>query len=656
MKSMLLGLCMVCVCLLGNAQDNPLPKLDLALFSTDHKQNDTSAHAIVLFEHGRTELEYSESDRALMVVHNVHVRIKILDKEGASSANINIPLYKYGSDMEYVRDLKGRTHNFENGKLVTDDLKKEAIFTDKASQYRHELKFTLPNIKDNSIIEYSYRLSSPGVRTFRTWYFQSDLPKLHSEYVAVIPATFVYNTNLKGYLPLSDQKSTVLNKHFLLGGDRQDCSKMTYIMKDVPAFKEEDYMLAPINYISSINYELRTYLDPTGPHTNYAKNWSDIDQDLMLEKEFGGQIKNKGAFKDIMPGILASKENKLDKAKAIYYYIQKNITFNNVLGKFAEQGIKKALETKKGNIADINLGLVAGLNAADIEAYPVIISTRNNGIPNFLFPAMTDFNAVICMAKIDGKDYLLDASEKFLPFGELPMSSINDRGRVIFSRSNSDWVPLKNEISSRKQYNILGKLDSTGKITGTIRIQYSGLDALYKRNEIDSYNSFEEYEEKQMEKVTSLRLLSSKVENIDDMEKPLVEQLEFEMDLRENFRPDAILLNPIIYERMSKNPFKLDERNYHVDFGAPRSETYNINISIPTGYTISNKPKDSAMSLPESTAKYTFRSLYDNNILMLQQTTMLNKAIFTPEEYFHLKEFFSRIIQQQMTDFQFKKI
>jgi hypothetical protein len=41
---------------------------------------------------------------------------------------------------------------------------------------------------------------------------------------------------------------------------------------------------------------------------------------------------------------------------------------------------------------------------------------------------------------------------------------------------------------------------------------------------------------------------------------------------------------------------------------------------------------------------------------LLQQTTTLNKAIFTPEEYFHLKEFFSRIIQQQMTDFQFKKI
>jgi len=656
MKSILLGLCMVCASLMGYSQDNPLPKLDLGLFSTDHKQNDTSAHAIVLYDHGRTELEYIEGDRGLMVVHNVHVRLKILDKDGVDAANIEIPLYKYGSDMEYVRDIKGKTLNFENGRLVTDELNKDAIFTDKTSQYSQKLKFTLPNIKENSIIEYSYRLVSPNIRNFRTWYFQSEYPKIHSEYVAVIPATFMYNTNLKGYYPLTDTKTSVLNKHFLLGGDRQDCSRLTYIMENVPAFKEEEYMLAPINYVSSINYELRTYLDPNGPHTNYAKNWSDIDQDLMLQKEFGGQIKNKGAFKDILSGIIEGKETKLDKAKAIYYYLQKNITWNEYLGKFADVGVKKALELKKGNIADINLGLVAGLNAAEIEAYPVIISTRNNGIPSYIFPAMTDFNAVLCVAKIDGKDYLLDASEKFLPFGELSMRSINDRGRIIFSKSQSDWILLKNDVPSRKNYNILGKMDSLGKITGTIRVQYTGLDALIKRGEIDDYNTFEEYEEKLIESVTSLRIMGSKIENLEDMEKPLVEQLEFEMDLRDNFKENAFLINPIIYERITKNPFKLEERNYHVDLGAPQTEVYNINIAIPPGYTISNKPKDSAMSLPESSAKYSFRSLYENNILMLQLNTSLNKAIFTPEEYFHLKEFFSRIIQQQMTDFQFKKI
>src|SRR5690606_26293860 len=101
---------------------------------------------------------------------------------------------------------------------------------------------------------------------------------------------------------------------------------------------------------------------------------------------------------------------------------------------------------------------------------------------------------------------------------------------------------------------------------------------------------------------------------------------------------------------------KLEERNYPVDLGAPQVEVHNINISIPKGFTLSNKPKDSAMTLPENSAKYSFRSLHHNNIPLLQQTITLNKAIFTSEEYFHLKEFFSRIIQQQMTDFQFNKI
>lgn len=656
MKSILLGLCMVCANLMGYAQDNPLPKLDLGLFSTDHKQIDTSAHAIVLHEHGRTELEVIEANRGLMVVTKVFVRKKILDKDGVDAANIEIPLYKYGSDMEYVREIKGKTLNFEKGNLQTDELKKEAIFTDKVSPYSEKLKFTLPNIKDNSIIEYSYTIISPAVRTFRSWYFQSEYPVLHSEYVAVIPSTFEYNVNLKGYYPLADQKSSVLNKHFVLNGVRQDCSRMTYIMKNVPAFKEEDYMLAPVNFISSINFELRTYFDPSGPHTNYAKKWSDIDMDLMQEKDFGGQIKNKGAFKDILPGIIEGKDNKLDIAKSIYYYLQKNIVWNDFLGKFAENGIKKAQETKKGNIADINLGLVAALNAAEVEAYPVIISTRNNGIPSYIFPVMTDFNAVICMAKIDGKDYLLDASKKFLPFGELSLSSINDRGRVIFSKNQSDWVTLANAVPSKKSYNIMAKLDSTGKMKGTIRAQYNGLDALIKRSEIDSYNTFEEYEEKLVEGVSSIRLMSSKVENLEEVEKSLIEVMEFEMDMRDNYRGDNFILNPIMYDRTTNNPFKLDERNYPVDLGASQIEVFNINISVPVGFNLSNKPKDSAMTLPENSAKYTFRSIFDNNILLLQQTTTLNKAIFTPEEYFHLKEFFSRIIQQQMTDFQFKKI
>ncbi len=655
MKSIYLILAMLMACAMGNAQENPLPKIHIRNFTDDLKKTDTTAHAVVLFEHGRTELQYVEGDEQLMIVHVKHVRIKILDKEGFDEANVKLRLYKSGNEEEYIKELKGRTLNYENGQVQETEMKREAVFNEKASQYANELKFTLPNIKENSIIEYSYRLYSPFIRNFRTWYFQSNLPKLHSEYVAVIPATFDYNVSMKGYYGLTEQKDEILREHFLYGGNRQDCSKLIYIMKDIPAFKDEGFMLAPINYISSINFELRSYTRPAGGVTNFAKTWANIDEELMADKDFGGQIKNKGAFKELLPTMVDSATTNLAKAKNIYYYIQDHIAWNEVGGKYAEKGIKKALAEKKGNIADINLALVAAMNAADIEAYPVIFSHRTTGIPGLLYPVLTDFNGVLCMVKIDGKDYLLDASVNMLPFGELSLESINYKGRVIYSKGKSDWVDLVNTTPSKNIYNVLAVLDSTGKITGTLRIQSTGLKALAKRNTIDEYPSLEEYEEKLMENSGNFRIKKSKVDNLNNLEKSLFEELTFEIDLRDNFNDLRYVLNPMIYNRITKNPFTLEQRNYPVDLGAEESELYNFNFTLPNGYVLKDKPKDISMTLPEQAAKYTFKSAIEGNNLMIQQQISMNKAIYTSDEYFFLKELYARIIQQQQKDFQFAK-
>ncbi len=639
----------------GYAQESTMPKIDINMFNTDHSLVDTSANAIVLFEFGRSELEYVESERQLMVSHLKHVRIKIFNKDEADDANIVIPLYKYGNTFEYLRDLKGKTHNLENGKIITTDLEKSAIFNEKTSENVNLTKFTLPNIKNNSIIEFSYRFYTPNVHNFKKWNFQSDIPKVYSEYISVIPSVFEYNVNLKGHYPLSDQKSEVLSKNFVWNGQRQDCSKMTYIMKDIPAFKEEAYMLAPVNYISSINFEMRTYYDVNGGFKNFTKKWSDIDLELMSDKDFGGQIKNKSAFKTIVPELIKSSTSKLDQAKAIYYYIQKNIAWNEYLGKYSQFGIKKALEQKKGNIADINFGLIAALSAAEIEAYPILISTRNNGIPSYIYPVLSDFNAVLCLAKIDGKDYLLDASKSLLPFGELSISSINDRGRIVYSKSKSDWIDLINTVPTKSIFNILGKIDDQGILSGSIRIQLSGLDAYQKRSEIEGYPSIEEYEENLIEKTTHIKIKSYKNENFDQLDKDFVETLEFDLNLRDNFNASRILLNPIIFRRTTQNPFNLEERKFHVDLGAANFETYNINITIPANYHLGSGPKNMSLTLPESAAKFTYRNLMENNQLMIKLETNFNKAFYSPDEYFHLKELFSRIIQQQNTDYQFLK-
>ncbi len=656
MRCYLLTCCLILLSALGYAQNSSMPKLDVTIFKHDHHSVDTAAKAIVLYEFGRSEIEVSESQNSIGVNHYCHVRIKILKKDGDKHATVEIPVYKYGSDFERVTEIKGSTYNLVDGQIQVDELKKDAIFTEKVSAQYQIIKFTLPNIQENSIIEYSYRTNTPAIWNLRTWYFQDEIPKIHSEYVAVIPSVFEYNVTLKGHYAISDLKTARLSEHFLLNGKRFDCSRMTYIMKDIPAFKEEDYMLAPINYISAVNFELKTFHEPSGAIKNYTRVWKDVDTELLNDKDFGGQIKNKSVYGKLLPSIISPDSSKLFNAKKIYNYIQQNIVWNKTLGKYAENGIKDALEKKKGNIGDINLSLVSALNNADIEAYPVIISTRNNGIPNVVHPVLSDFNAVIVAALIDGKTYLLDASDKYLTFGLLSLRSINERGRIIYSKQSSDWIELKNTIPTKKTYNIFATISEDGKMKGKIEKYYSGLEAYIQRSEIEKFPTLEEYEENVIEKSSGLKILSNKIKNLTELDNPLVESMEFEFDMRENFNATQILLNPILYERQRKNPFNLSERNFHVDLGSARAEQYNINITFPEGYKLESFPKSTSYALPEGAAKFIYRSSFSDNVLMVQQVTNLNQAIYSPEEYFHLKEFFSLLIQHQNTDFLFKKI
>ena len=55
--------------------------------------------------------------------------------------------------------------------------------------------------------------------------------------------------------------------------------------------------------------------------------------------------------------------------------------------------MRKAYKDKTGNVAEINLMLTAMLRYAGINANPVLVSTRSNGIA--LFPNRTAFNYVI---------------------------------------------------------------------------------------------------------------------------------------------------------------------------------------------------------------------------------------------------------------------
>lgn len=611
---------------------------------------DSVSSAVVLKEYGKAFFQTDDSRGEINLVFDHHVKVKIFNKSGADQANIVIPTYKNGDQLEMIYDIVAVTYNWTDGHREEIPLDKKKIYREEYSKYVTLTKFTMPNIQDGSIIEYSYRIISPRLYNFRTWNFQEDIPKLYSEFEAIIPASYNYNVVLRGPYSLSDQKSKVLKEGFRLPGWPIDCSRMTYIMKDIPAFIEEEHMTAASNFKSAMYFELSDVYLRNGSKHSYTKEWKNVDRELFMAKDLGGQMKRKDLFKDIVPNVLKDAKDELHKARTVYDYIKKEIKWNNYYGIFSDGDIKKALDRHSGNIADVNLALIAALTAAGIEAEAVILSTRENGIVNKLNPVISEFNYLIAKVNVQGQSYLLDASEPLLPFGMLPLRCVSDQGRVLPLKKESYWYDIKPKQKRYLQYTLLAEMLPDGRLKGSVVANNLDYAAYMKRKEIVGYPSLEEYLEKKDEQMPNTRMSNPMVSGMDMIDTSLTESYDVEMALFDSLQYKQIYFNPFLVNKQSKNPFNLNERTYPVDLGMSVEEIVYIDIKLPEGYELLSKPKDLNMGLPDKGGRYLSSvSLVDGHLLV-NYVLQLNKSLFKPEEYFNLKEFFSRIIQSQKTD------
>ena len=633
-------------------QDFPFGRPATQEFDLKRYDRDTSATAVVLREYGTAWVSSVDAN----IVFEYHVRTKIFNSKGFSHGNIEIPLIKTDANtFEKIRDIKAVTfYPDENGLMRKAELDPKQIFTEKrAGKYTDVTKFAMPSLRDGCIIEYSYIIESPYRYHFRTWEFQSDIPKIYSEFNPRIPGMYNYNITLVGPYKLSKNTGELEKECFSPGGGfKADCSKMFYAMEHVPAFIEEDYMTAASNFKAAMKFELSQYTDFYGQKHRISKEWKDVDRELKADEEFGGQVKKKGFFEDKMSVVTAGKVTELDKAKSIYSHMQKWFKWNNTYGIVTENGIKKAYDNHTGNVGDINLGLTAAMNSAGINAEPVILSTRDNGNVSTLFPVIGDFNYVVCKVNIGQESFLLDATDPLLPFGLLPIRCMNDKGRVMSTDKPSDWIDLR---ASEKEYQVINmdlSADEAGKIKGTMVIRSSGYEAYNKRRAIKKFNSGEEFVDDLDEHLPRVKILKSDIANIDSLDKPVIETYEIEINYTDR---DLVYLNPFFINRVNENPFKLFERSYPVDWGAPSETRVAMQLQIPEKFDFFKKPENTALALPNNGGRLVSQTNIEGNRCTLLFNVQLNKSIYSSEEYAYIKELYNKIIKTQETDIILKK-
>ncbi len=633
------------------AQENGFPYGKATYRELDLKEYapDTAATALVLDEFGEA---FINNDFNLQYTY--HARIKILKKEGVNRGTFEIWLRKSEKSVEKMISVKGSSFNIENGSMRESKLDQKRTYTENHNKFYNIHKFAIPNVKVGSVIEVMYTLESPFIYNFRSWEFQSDIPKLKSEYLCLIPGIYNYNISLRGFLKLSKNENELIRSCFTPVGRSADCARMRFGMKDIPTFKEEEFMTAKSNFLSVINFELSqiNYFD--GRKDKITKEWKDVDEELRQHAEFGVQLKR---GKDILDRqieeIIAGETDTKAKAHKIYDFIKGWYRWNEVYGKYSEFGIKKAFDSRVGNVGDINLSLIAALKYAGIPVEPVILSTRENGLATEVYPVLSDFNYVIAKATIGDKAYFLDATDDFYPFGLLPERCLNGKGRVIGS-DQSYWEELK-PIERQRMTSIVNLALSNEGMAGTVQTTYSGYAAVNERKKIKKFNSEQEYIKSITNRLHDITIKKFELENLDNLDKPLVISLEVHWDVGDLSQNGTLLFNPFVVDQWKRNPFKSSERLFPVDFGAALEEILILNLTYPPDFVLDEIPEKIALKLPANGGHFIFEVNDAANKVSMANTLVIAKPIFTSQEYHYLKELFNNVIATEQTQLAFKE-
>jgi hypothetical protein len=642
--------------LLIHAQNSNIPKLgqtsiDELLMTTYDK--DSSAVAVVLYEKGN---HFTHKTQRNIQITDYYYRVKILKNDGLDQGTIKIPIL----GDERVTNIRGHSwHIDEKGNIKKNLLSEDDIIRSTTDDVAKEVIMNIPNVRIGSVIEYSYRVTSPYF-FIRDWSFQNDIPKIRSDFETLLEYGKKYHTRFVGVDSLGySRKDTVIDCFAGSAKRERKCRSSFHRMDSIKSFEPEVLMVSPETVMPSLSFQLRILADRYGRLIYRGiPNWREFDLGFQYFLTYF-QKDNARFYRRKLPNDILKASDTLEKAKGIYYFLQDHYTWNRNLKGGLTSKIRRQFKDKKGSVNLINSSLYGSLTSAGIKCNYVMVSTRGNGIPDKEFPNLDDFNYLLVKATIGGEDYFLDATEKNLAFGLLPMRILNTEGRVFDFSNKSYWQKLAPKETSTKNSTVKLAFDEDMSLTGTIAIEKYGMDAYLSRTGYKELGK-ERYLELTEELMKKLEIDSLEVENTDDLEKHFIEKYSIFIDSEDvNQMVDSenvIRFSPVFFDQLSENPFKSNTRNYDLDFLYKRKNIYRLSIQIPEGYEVTKLPENVSLNLPSRGGTYVYRIQAKDNQINLYIRFYLKKDQYSVFEYANLKKLHEKIIKAEEAFVELKKI
>lgn len=605
-------------------------------------EKDPEAEAVVLFDIGESVF-VDTPENGYDIQFTRTKRIKILSQSGVKHAEIKLPFYGDGyGKRERYGTIEAFSYNIANGRIVKTPLDVSKIYEEIISDQWKAKTFVIPNVKEGTIIEYKSVLITPFKFNPPDWVFQDMIPTIHSQYTIKMIPFYEYVFIVQGVSKFSYQNSEVekgLPRRFA-GIDFHNYAH-TYVLKNIPAFKDEAYMTSVKDYLIKMDFQLSRINRPTGGSQDIITTWEELNKSLLKHSDFGKYIKKstKIAEQILEEELILTDLDQASQVKAIVNYVKTAFSWDGYSSKYASKTPKELVDQKTGNAADINLFLLALLETAGINAQPVILSTRNHGKLSADYPFSHFFNYVVPKITIGQKAFLCDGTDPNVAYRSIPSRCINEKGLIV-SDDVIEWINLFTEIKSVNYKNIELIIDQESLSAKTsISSHYTEFESSnYKKKfNNDTVKMKNHLLDNGFETLTKIKTVNAK-----NPAAPYI--VAYKGEIKIESIDDKLLISPFLNFPIQENYLTQKSRSTPVDFIYPKCNSFKSTVRLPKDCKVLNLPEPFEMknALADIVLNYEVK----DGVVTATGEYYFKKSVYQAHEYERVKSYINAIVKK----------
>jgi hypothetical protein len=601
--------------------------------------------SLPLFSQEKSKIIYSNetvsinSGKTLEIENFVTESRAISKSKNTREYSIRIPFNSFNE----ISNIKGSTFISRTNKREV--LSSSAIGTFDAEYeniYKSDNKFkffVLPKVEDNSIIEFSYKDKIKQPQFLSTFLFQNPIKTEATKFQIRCQSTTEIGYKIFG----NYQDKIVFTKT-----KEGDLDIYTWEAKDIPEFEAEEDMPSSLYFLPHIIYYIKSYEkegkkeEVLGTPEKLYQWYYSITKDINKTDQTA--LKNKTLE------LIKDKKSDLEKAKAIYQWVQQNVhyvAFEDGMGCFVPREASDIFQKLYGDCKDMANLLNQMLRNAQLDSNLTWIGTRSKPYKYEEVPTPQVDNHMITNLVIDGKSYFLDATDKFCPF-TFPSAFIQGKEALIGKSGKEFRLELVPEIeSSKNKTTILMKLNlENNHIISDVTTTISGLKKSYLLNNLSANIQKENEIWKSIltENNQKIQLEIQELQKNDYQELP--SKAVFKLKLENGVKDvnGKLLLKPILLFPLKESLIDLEKRKLSIENDLAYIYEMQYEYQLPLDYKVEHLPENAKTENDLGSFDIQYKAM--NNTIKVTQKIESKKLLLETKDFALWNSFIKALTKQ----------